>query len=145
MRPARMKNLFTPFWQSPTVYVRTSERELLAGQAVALIIIDRSVSYARKKDVELTRRLSSTLSERRSRTEEMESHRKTNGPRVRNARTNRQTVPRKVPSLSPRYHNHLDAAIVSAAWTKEEEEKLYRLHDEVGNKWSAIALRLAGR
>ena len=47
--------------------------------------------------------------------------------------------------LSPRYHNHLDAAIVSAAWTPEEEHALYQLHDELGNKWSAIALRLAGR
>lgn len=48
------------------------------------------------------------------------------------------------PSI-PRYHNHLDSAILRTEWSPEEEEHLYKLHDEIGNKWAIIAQKLPGR
>jgi len=39
----------------------------------------------------------------------------------------------------------LDSNIRRTEWTREEEEKLYNLHDEIGNKWAIIAQRLPGR
>lgn len=44
-----------------------------------------------------------------------------------------------------RYHNHLDSTILRTEWTPEEEQHLYRLHDDIGNKWAIIAQRLPGR
>lgn len=30
-------------------------------------------------------------------------------------------------------------------WTETEERQLFRLHDELGNKWAIIAAKLGGR
>ena len=38
-----------------------------------------------------------------------------------------------------RYTNHLDSSIVSKEFTPEDEEKLFMLHDKIGNKWSLIS------
>lgn len=54
-------------------------------------------------------------------------------------------MPREVYSPTRRYHNHLDAAIVTAGWSQAEEATLSIAHAEVGNKWSVIAQRLPGR
>lgn len=44
-----------------------------------------------------------------------------------------------------RYHNHLDSTILRTEWTPEQEQYLYKLHDEIGNKWAIIAQKLPGR
>lgn len=44
-----------------------------------------------------------------------------------------------------RYQNSLDSAIVKAEWTREEELELFKLHDEIGNKWVNIARSIPGR
>jgi hypothetical protein len=43
------------------------------------------------------------------------------------------------------YHNHLDAGILSTQWTPLEDELLFQLHEELGNKWSAISHKIPGR
>ena len=44
-----------------------------------------------------------------------------------------------------RWHNQLDPKINSNAWTKDEEDFLFRLHNELGNSWAKISNRLKGR
>ena len=51
----------------------------------------------------------------------------------------------EVRSFFCRYHNHLHASIVTAEWTPQEEQILFKEHAKVGNKWSAIAQALPGR
>jgi len=51
----------------------------------------------------------------------------------------------EVKSFPIRYQNHLDNSNLTTSWSKKEEESLLRMHGELGNKWSAIAQRLAGR
>jgi hypothetical protein len=34
---------------------------------------------------------------------------------------------------------------LASEWTTEEDEKLFKLHEEVGNKWSLIAQHIPGR
>lgn len=40
--------------------------------------------------------------------------------------------------ISFRYLNHLDSSIIARDLTSSDEEKLFKLHDEMGNKWSVI-------
>lgn len=77
------------------------QSSLLPPPAVALIIIDRGVSYARTKDVERAVRWGAALLERGSRAEKVEPDCATDGSGVQYARTHRQTVPRKVPPSHP--------------------------------------------
>lgn len=44
-----------------------------------------------------------------------------------------------------RWQNHLDPSVSKAAWSPEEEAKLLRLHNAIGNKWVEIAKRMPGR
>jgi hypothetical protein len=39
----------------------------------------------------------------------------------------------------------LDRNITTSEWSPEEDELLFVLHDEVGNKWTLISSRLPGR
>lgn len=41
--------------------------------------------------------------------------------------------------ISFRYTNHLDSSIISKEFSIEDEEKLFKLHDKIGNKWSLIS------
>jgi hypothetical protein len=41
-----------------------------------------------------------------------------------------------------RYHNHLDHNINNSEWTPQEEDRLFNLQDEVGNKWALISSKL---
>jgi hypothetical protein len=77
--------------------------------------------------------------------EKMECDCSKNGRRISNLRTNWQAVPREVCPPSPRYHNHLDSAIITTDWTEREDLLLHDLHEEFGNKWSSIAQNLPGR
>jgi myb proto-oncogene protein/myb-related protein len=54
-------------------------------------------------------------------------------------------VPRKVRDQQHRYNNHLNPLTVRDSWGEHEERLLFRLHDELGNKWAVIAARLGGR
>jgi hypothetical protein len=54
-------------------------------------------------------------------------------------------VPVEVIHPSSRYHNNLDRNITTSEWSPEEDELLFVLHDEVGNKWTLISSRLPGR
>lgn len=55
-----------------------------------------------------------------------------------------QAMQGQVNSCRFRYQQHLDPMMVSE-WTQEEEVKLYKLHDEIGNKWAVIAQKFPGR
>lgn len=44
-----------------------------------------------------------------------------------------------------RWVNHLNPNVNKASWTEEEDAKLMKAHNELGNKWSEIAKRLTGR
>ena len=41
--------------------------------------------------------------------------------------------------ISFRYTNHLDSSIITKEFNSEDEEKLFILHDRIGNKWSLIS------
>lgn len=77
--------------------------------------------------------------------EEVELDSQIDGDRVWSQAANRQTVSRAVPPTTYRYHNHLDATIVTTEWSPQEETTLSNAHTEVGNKWSVIAQYLPGR
>jgi hypothetical protein len=57
----------------------------------------------------------------------------------------REAMPRKVRASPRRYHNHLDKNINNAEWSAEEEQRLFDLQDEIGNKWALISNKLPGR
>ena len=44
-----------------------------------------------------------------------------------------------------RYTGHLTTALKEHEWTAEEDEALLRAHEELGNKWTAIAKTVGGR
>jgi hypothetical protein len=48
-------------------------------------------------------------------------------------------------SISFRYHNHLDKNITNSEWSRQEEELLYNMQDDIGNKWALISSKLPGR
>lgn len=52
---------------------------------------------------------------------------------------------RKVTVAVLRWHNHLNPAIEKKGWTAQEEERLFELHKQHGNKWTVIAEHLPGR
>ena len=47
--------------------------------------------------------------------------------------------------LIPRSLVELNSAISKKDWTPEEDELVYRLHNQYGNKWAIIAEQLKGR
>lgn len=59
-------------------------------------------------------------------------------------RTGKQCRERYVCEIC-RYNNHLNPLTVRDSWGEHEERLLFRLHDELGNKWAVIAARLGGR
>ena len=44
-----------------------------------------------------------------------------------------------------RYCNHLDPDVVKGPWSVAEDQKLLKIHAELGNKWAEIAKRFPGR
>ncbi|KAL2230120.1 UNVERIFIED_CONTAM: Transcription factor MYB30 [Sesamum indicum] len=44
-----------------------------------------------------------------------------------------------------RWLNYLKPGLKRGSYTKEEQDLIVKLHDELGNKWSAIAAKLPGR
>jgi hypothetical protein len=44
-----------------------------------------------------------------------------------------------------RWHNQLDPSIKKEAWSEEEDMRLIRLHQELGNKWVEISRLMPGR
>jgi hypothetical protein len=45
--------------------------------------------------------------------------------------------------VTRRYNNHLDPALSKDEWSASEELALFRLHDQLGNKWAVISQRLS--
>jgi hypothetical protein len=48
-------------------------------------------------------------------------------------------MPLKVVNHRDRWHNHLDPCIEKKGWSKTEEERMFELHKQHGNKWTVIA------
>ena len=44
-----------------------------------------------------------------------------------------------------RWHNHLNPEIKKETWTEEEENNIFELQKQLGNKWSEIATHMPGR
>ena len=53
--------------------------------------------------------------------------------------------PRTGKQCRTRWLNHLDPSIKREPWSEEEENTIYRLQKEIGNKWADIAKELPGR
>jgi hypothetical protein len=44
-----------------------------------------------------------------------------------------------------RWFNHVDPSLIKGNWSEEEDDLLFQLHQEFGNRWSDIAKRMKGR
>lgn len=51
-------------------------------------------------------------------------------------------MPLEVDPVIARYNNHLDPSLSKDEWSHAEELALFRLHDQLGNKWAVISQRL---
>ena len=76
----------------------------------------------------------------------MESDCQKIGRRSSDVWKNRKAMSWKVRKyVNVRYHNHLDASIMHSEWARDEELLMYKLHDNMGNKWAIISQKLPGR
>lgn len=48
----------------------------------------------------------------------------------------------KVNPKEYRYHNHVNSRVRKDGWTLEEENTIFLLHNQMGNKWTEIAKEL---
>jgi hypothetical protein len=65
---------------------------------------------------------------------------------VLDTRADSQTVSREVSNeWECRWHNQLDPNIKSEPWSAEEEQQLFDLHNQYGNRWAKISELLPGR
>ena len=54
-------------------------------------------------------------------------------------------MPIEVLLLTIRWFNQLNPEINNSNWSEEEENILYKLHNQLGNSWSKISQQLKGR
>ena len=68
-----------------------------------------------------------------------------------NAATLRVTCPsagtkkRSGKQCRERWFNHLDPSVNKSKWTQAEQEKLFEIHKDYGNKWKQISAHMEGR
>lgn len=43
------------------------------------------------------------------------------------------------------YTTHIDTSFPKEDWSGEEEQRMFELHNELGNKWAVIGGRLGGK
>ena len=108
-------------------------------------LINIIYSHARTQVVDRIRGQGPQTPKRGRRPAEVVADQQAHAPPVRNPGKDRQTMQIEVLPPRPRYHNHLDKSILALDWTAQEEEVLFRLHSEVGNKWSLMSQQLPGR
>ena len=66
--------------------------------------------------------------------------------RISSLRKNWQAMSVEVLICLCRWHNQLAPESTNRGeWTNEENQILFSLHDQLGNKWAKIALKLKGR
>lgn len=75
----------------------------------------------------------------------MESHRASPAGVAWRAGTQRQTVQIAVLLSSFRYITHIDTSHPKEEWSYSDEQRMFDLHNELGNKWAIIGSKLDGR
>lgn len=81
----------------------------------------------------------------RQRNQEMECDSQNYGRTIQDSGAVRQAVSGKVRVEIFRWFNRLDPKINSEEWSVEDDRKLFKLHDELGNSWVRISKEFKGR
>ena len=75
----------------------------------------------------------------------MESHRPQIAGIIWSERQKWQAMQREVAFERLRYTSHIDTSYPKDDWTCEEEEEMFNLNNELGNKWAIIGSKLGGK
>ena len=82
---------------------------------------------------------------RRINQQEVEPHRPTARGKISCQRQKWQAMQRKVNFIRFRYTTHIDPEHPKEDWDYEQEQIMFNLHNELGNKWAVIGLKLGGK
>jgi hypothetical protein len=81
----------------------------------------------------------------RRRPQKLESHSQKNGSWAQYAKEKCQTMSWAVNIDLNSYENHINTETSKIDWSIEEELMLIQYHNEIGNKWSSIAIKIPGK
>ena len=75
----------------------------------------------------------------------MEPYRTETTRRTRSPWSQWETMQRKVSIKIPRYITYINPSHPKEEWSFVDEQKMFDLHNDLGNKWAVIGAKLAGR
>lgn len=78
-------------------------------------------------------------------TNQMEPYRSQTARIARPPRSQWQTMQRKVSITIPRYITYINPSHPKEEWSFADEQRMFDLHNDLGNKWAVIGAKLAGR